>query len=71
MGLSIDDLSCSRGGRLVLHGLSVALAPGSILAVRGANGTGKSTLLRAMAGLLPSEGRMVLDGAPLDADRRA
>jgi len=69
MGLSVLDLTCTRGGRLVLAGLSFALADGAVLALRGPNGAGKSTLLRALAGLVPSTGAISLDGAPLDADR--
>jgi heme exporter protein A len=52
-GLSVTDLAAERGGRLVLSGLTFAVAPGTALAVTGENGAGKSTLLRALAGLLP------------------
>ena len=65
MGLAVTDLSCSRGGRLILHRLSFALAPGETLLLRGRNGAGKSTLLRALAGLLPATGRVVLNGGAL------
>ena len=68
MGLSVTDLSCTRGGRLVLDRLSFALEDGETLLVRGPNGAGKSTLLRALAGLLPATGRIVLDGRPIDRD---
>jgi len=71
MGLSVLDLTCTRGGRLVLSGLAFALADGAVLALRGPNGAGKSTLLRVLAGLVPATGRIVLDGALLDADRRS
>jgi heme exporter protein A len=70
MGLSVTDLSCARGGRLVLDRLSFALAPGETLLLRGPNGAGKSTLLRALAGLLPASGRVALDGRPLGPDAR-
>lgn len=71
MGLAVADLSCNRGGRRVLHGLGLTLGDGAVLALRGPNGTGKSTLLRALAGLVPASGRVVLDGRALDADLRA
>jgi len=47
------DLSCMRGGRAVFDRLSVTLAPGDILTLTGRNGSGKTSLLRLMAGLSP------------------
>lgn len=64
IALEAVDLACSRGGRLVLSGLSFRLGGGQVLAVTGPNGSGKSTLLRAIAGLLqPSAGAIRFDGA--------
>jgi heme exporter protein A len=51
MTLKVDNLSCVRGERLVFAGLSFTLEPGRVLTVRGANGAGKSSLLRLLAGL--------------------
>jgi heme exporter protein A len=69
MGLTVADLSCSRGGRAVLRGIGFTLRDGETLLLRGPNGSGKSTLLRALAGLLPSGGTIELDGSA-DADLR-
>jgi heme exporter protein A len=62
--LSVDNLACRRGERVLFRGLSFALGSGEALQVRGANGTGKSSLLRIVAGLLrPFEGRVGYEGA--------
>ena len=50
--LAATDLACRRGDRLLFKGLTFALAPGEALQVVGANGTGKSSLLRILGGLL-------------------
>ena len=61
--LSVDDLACRRGDRVLFRGLTFALGPGEALQVRGANGTGKSSLLRIVAGLLrPFDGRVDYEG---------
>lgn len=46
----------------VLHGVSLALQPGTVTCVLGENGCGKTTLLRAIAGTLPSTGELTLNG---------
>lgn len=50
--LTLSDVACWRGGRLLFEGLSVRLGRGEGLWVRGPNATGKSSLLRIAAGLL-------------------
>ncbi len=56
-------VTCVRGGRGIFAGLDFALAAGTALAVTGANGAGKSSLLRIIAGLLPiSGGAVTLEG---------
>ena len=62
--LSIDRLSKSYGPHPVLADVSLDLEPGTIAVVSGANGTGKSTLLRCIAGLARFSGSVVVDGAP-------
>ena len=53
VGLSVRDLECRRAGRKVFSGLSFDVRPGDVMQVRGANGSGKSSLLRLLCGLLP------------------
>lgn len=68
MTLTLDQLTCIRGQRLLFEGLSFKLESGEVLLVRGANGSGKSSLLRVIAGLLkPAEGSIVLSTATDDA----
>ena len=64
-----DNLACIRGGRLVFRGLSFALSPGDALLLTGANGSGKTSLLRLMAGLaMPVEGVIRLNGVDVCDD---
>jgi zinc/manganese transport system ATP-binding protein len=51
--IRLDQVALRRGGREVIRDLTGVFAPGSLTAVAGPNGTGKSTLLHAMCGLLP------------------
>lgn len=65
-GLAVRDALVRRGEFTV--SASFAVGRGRILALTGANGTGKTTLLHAVAGLLPlASGEVALDGGPLDA----
>jgi branched-chain amino acid transport system ATP-binding protein len=62
-GLSIRKLSVARGGKEVLHGVDLDIAPGRITTLLGANGAGKSSLVLAIAGALPTaSGEILLDG---------
>ena len=64
---SAERLRVRLNGRPVLHGLSFDLARGHWIGLVGPNGSGKTTLLRTLAGLLPHEGRLELDGQPVRA----
>jgi ABC-type multidrug transport system ATPase subunit len=69
--LAIEALSVRRGGRVVLDGLSLAVAAGEIVGVVGKNGCGKSTLLLAVAGVLaPRAGRITIAGASVWGGRK-
>ncbi|MFJ9310202.1 MULTISPECIES: ABC transporter ATP-binding protein [Streptomyces] len=61
--LTAEDLTLGYGDRTVVSSLDLAVPPGAITVIVGANACGKSTLLRSMSRLLaPREGRVVLDG---------
>jgi energy-coupling factor transport system ATP-binding protein len=65
--LPISGLTVCLGGRTILRDLSVTLAGGQVVAVVGRNGVGKTTLLRALAGLQECRaGRVAVDGRAPD-----
>ena len=64
--LEVTGLGVQRGGRDVVRGVSLHARTSEILAIRGASGSGKTTVLRAIAGLDPiSEGRIAIDGVSI------
>jgi len=66
---SVKKLACLRNDRLLFSGIDFALNPGDVLYVHGANGVGKSSLLRILCGLLdPAEGEVHWQGQPSSAD---
>ena len=63
MELLVRDLDCARGGRPLFTGLTFAAPAGSLTLLRGANGAGKTSLLRIIAGLAPPDrGDLILTG---------
>ena len=74
--LKIDDLALQRGERVLFRHFSLMIAAGEAVALVGANGAGKTSLLRAVAGFIrPLAGKLTFEGAagPLPAEdaRRA
>ena len=64
--LSIDGLHVSYGTKEVLHGIDYSISEGEVVAVLGANGSGKSTSLNTISGFVaPSAGRIFFDGADI------
>lgn len=64
--LQISDLHAGYRGRDIISGFDLApVAPGEVVSLLGPNAAGKSTLLRALAGLLPARGSVTLGGTEL------
>jgi heme exporter protein A len=64
-----SELTCARGERLVFAGLGFEMGPGEALVLEGRNGSGKTSLLRLMAGLgRPASGRIGWDGGDIAED---
>ena len=66
MILSTRALTVKYGGLIGIADVSVNIAAGTIVAIVGANGAGKSTFMKAVAGLLPpAKGQIIFDGADI------
>jgi heme exporter protein A len=64
-----ENLSCRRGERLIFAGLSLVVPAGGAVVLNGANGSGKSSLLRLLATLLkPAAGRLLWVGSAVAED---
>jgi branched-chain amino acid transport system ATP-binding protein len=73
--LRLDGVEAHYGPVKALHGISLEVGAGELIAVLGANGAGKTTTLRAVSGTVRRSGEIVFDGAKLrrrpDATARA
>ncbi|MBP2231217.1 branched-chain amino acid transport system ATP-binding protein [Azospirillum agricola] len=64
--LAIEDLHVAMGPQEILHGVQLAVPQGSIVAVLGSNGVGKTTLMRAVSGIYRARrGSISFDGQPI------
>ena len=64
--LEVSDLAITRGSRAVIRGVSFAVERGESVTIMGASGSGKTSVLRAIAGLEPlAAGQIVVDGVAL------
>jgi branched-chain amino acid transport system ATP-binding protein len=63
--LELDDVRASYGPVQALHGVSLTVGEGEVVAVLGANGAGKTTTLRAISGTVARSGAVDLDGRSL------
>lgn len=68
--LEISNLTGVRGGRTLFRDLSFSVEVGRVLCVEGANGAGKTSLLRMLAGLLAPAGGSIRFGDVVDAEER-
>jgi branched-chain amino acid transport system ATP-binding protein len=68
--LDVRDIEAGYGGMRVLHGLSIHIDDGESIGLFGPNGHGKSTLLKAISGLMrPSSGTITFDGTDITGRR--
>ena len=64
--LQVEDIHSYYGKSHILHGISLEVGRGEVVGLLGRNGVGKSTTLKAIAGLVhPSAGRVTFDGRPI------
>ena len=65
--VEIRHLSAGYSGKTVIEDISLTIEKGTVTVVAGPNGCGKSTFLKAVAGMLPADGEVLLDGESLTA----
>ena len=67
VNIRVENLTVSFGSVKVLDKVSFEISSGKVLALLGGNGSGKTTLLNAISGLIPCEGRVIVDGRDVSA----
>jgi len=66
MSLVCNEVACERGERVVFKGLGFGLSAGGFLLLKGANGSGKTSLIKLLAGILPPvSGVVTWNGVPI------
>ena len=65
--LEVSKLHAAYGPTRVLHGISFSMEQGTITTLLGANGAGKTTTLRALCGMVKTQGEVRFEGARIDA----
>ena len=63
--LKLTDVRARYGQVAAVHGISLTVDDGEIVSLLGANGAGKTTTLRAISGMVATEGSLAFDGKPL------
>lgn len=67
--LSVEGLRARYGSAEVLHGVDFAVPAGEVTVVLGANGAGKTTILRSICAMVRTTGRIVFDGRDISGQR--
>jgi heme exporter protein A len=68
--LQADDLACERDWRMLFEHLDLQVHAGDMLQISGPNGSGKTSLLRLLSGLMqPTAGQVLINGQPLSEQR--
>ncbi len=65
ISLAIENLRICYGASVAVPGISFIIERGSMTSLVGSNGAGKTSILRAISGLVPAQGNMILGGHPL------
>ena len=68
--LEAKNVDLHYGGSQILHGVNLVAEPGRVTCVMGLNGTGKTSLLKAIAGRHPADGEISLSGSPVPRGAR-
>lgn len=66
--INFDNVNCCCGNKILLRNLNFSVEKGSFVSIVGETGSGKSTLVKVMAGLLPYNGYININGYCLDSD---